>query len=154
MPVTQKQIAIIAGATAAIFSIVGGFLGYTIGRTPPAPIVIQLQKHQWIRSGAAGREYGMLVRSGCGGGDEDMDGVIQRKKSLVEKRSVLIGRRHTSVSLEAPFWHGLNEIAAGRQISLSALITQIDATRDRANLSSAIRLFVLAHFVNWASSHG
>ena len=58
------------------------------------------------------------------------------------KRSVRISGHPTSVSLEAPFWQALRDIAALRQLSINALLSTIDAERG-GNLSSAIRLFVL-----------
>lgn len=39
-----RNIAILVGATAAIIGALAGVIGYKIGATPPAPIVIQLQK--------------------------------------------------------------------------------------------------------------
>ena len=60
----------------------------------------------------------------------------------IVKRSVRIAGHATSVSLEAAFWQGLHDIAAARGISVTALLTAIDAGRD-GNLSSAVRLFVL-----------
>lgn len=63
--------------------------------------------------------------------------------SDVRKRSVTIAGHRTSVSLESEFWDELTEIAKARGISLNRLIAEIDQTRE-ANLSSAIRLFVLA----------
>ncbi|WP_353645489.1 ribbon-helix-helix domain-containing protein [Mesorhizobium sp. WSM2239] len=64
--------------------------------------------------------------------------------NLVRKRSVSIRGHRTSYSLEQPFFDELVAIAAGRQIALAALIAEIDASRPReANLSSALRLFVL-----------
>jgi predicted DNA-binding ribbon-helix-helix protein len=68
-------------------------------------------------------------------------------KSPVVKRSLVIGGHKTSVSLEDQFWQSLKEIAEQRSITLSALVEQIDEDRgETANLSSAIRLFVLTHF--------
>jgi predicted DNA-binding ribbon-helix-helix protein len=64
-------------------------------------------------------------------------------KSLVVKRSVVIDGHKTSISLEDAFWKGLKEIAGVRKMSLSDLISSIDAERKHANLSSAIRLFIL-----------
>ena len=64
-------------------------------------------------------------------------------KSTLVKRSVRIAGHATSISLEAPFWEALGEIAARRQLPVSALLAAVDAERD-GNLSSAIRLFVLA----------
>ena len=65
-------------------------------------------------------------------------------KSSVVKRSILIGGHKTSISLEDPFWTALKQMAHARHMTLSALIAEIDDTRDeQCNLSSAIRLFVL-----------
>jgi predicted DNA-binding ribbon-helix-helix protein len=64
-------------------------------------------------------------------------------KSLVLKRSIVIAGHKTSVSLEDAFWKGLKEIAGARNTTLSDLISSIDAERKQANLSSAIRLFIL-----------
>ncbi len=64
-------------------------------------------------------------------------------KSAVAKRSVVINGHKTSVSLEAPFWELVREIAQARKVTISGLIGQIDGERSYANLSSAIRLFVL-----------
>ena len=67
-------------------------------------------------------------------------------KSSIVKRSVVIGGHKTSVSLEEPFWTDLKQIARTHHVTLSALITKIDGTREQSNLSSANRLFVLHHF--------
>ncbi|MDR7038241.1 MULTISPECIES: ribbon-helix-helix domain-containing protein [Methylobacterium] len=64
----------------------------------------------------------------------------------VAKRSVMIAGHRTSVSLEEPFWEALREIAQGRNLSVQALIGEIDAGREGQNLSSAIRVFVLAAY--------
>jgi predicted DNA-binding ribbon-helix-helix protein len=64
-------------------------------------------------------------------------------KSLVVKRSVVIAGHRTSISLEDAFWQGLKQIATIRKMGLSELISTIDMERRHANLSSAIRLFVL-----------
>ena len=64
-------------------------------------------------------------------------------KSLVVKRSVMIAGHKTSVSLEDPFWSGLKEIAQAQGATVSQTVEEIDKMRQGANLSSAIRLFVL-----------
>ena len=66
-------------------------------------------------------------------------------KSLIAKRSVIIDGQKTSVSLEDPFWTDMKKIAHAQQMTLSALVAEIDGTREHGNLSSAIRLFVLRH---------
>jgi predicted DNA-binding ribbon-helix-helix protein len=60
------------------------------------------------------------------------------------KHSLVIAGHRTSISLEDAFWRALKEIAAGRGQSLAGLVAEIDSTRGGANLSSAIRVFVLA----------
>jgi predicted DNA-binding ribbon-helix-helix protein len=64
-------------------------------------------------------------------------------KSSVIKRSIVLAGHKTSVSLEDAFWRALKEIASGRQITLSGLVSAIDSERQQGNLSSAVRLFVL-----------
>lgn len=61
----------------------------------------------------------------------------------VVKRSVIIQGHRTSVSLEAPFWDALKEIAAEGGHSVQALVGEVDAGRGGENLSSALRVFVL-----------
>jgi predicted DNA-binding ribbon-helix-helix protein len=69
---------------------------------------------------------------------------MSRADAAVVKRSVSIAGHRTSVSLEAPFWDALKEIAERREISVQQMIGEIDAERGAQNLSSAIRVFVLA----------
>jgi predicted DNA-binding ribbon-helix-helix protein len=59
------------------------------------------------------------------------------------KRSIVIAGDKTSVSLEDEFWNSLKEIAGERGMTLMELVAAIDGDRQHANLSSAIRLFVL-----------
>jgi predicted DNA-binding ribbon-helix-helix protein len=61
----------------------------------------------------------------------------------VIKRSLVIAGHRTSVSLEDAFWRRLRAVAAERGLSLNGLAALIDASRGDANLSSAIRVFVL-----------
>ena len=72
-------------------------------------------------------------------------------KSPVVKRSIVIAGHKTSVSLEDAFWKGLKEIAGGRGMTLSDLVSTIDSERRHGNLSSAIRLFVLNYYRNQAN---
>src|SRR5262249_7273674 len=57
--------------------------------------------------------------------------------SSIVKRSIRVDGRKTRISLEPEFWDGLKEIAVGRGVSVSKLVTSI---------SSAVRLFVLGHY--------
>lgn len=69
-------------------------------------------------------------------------------KSAIIKRSVELNGHKTSVSLEDEFWTSLRTIANQQDISLPTLLQTIDAGRLGANLSSAIRVFVLSHYRN------
>ena len=63
----------------------------------------------------------------------------------IRKRSVKISGHSTSLSLEGIFWDALKEVAAGRGLSLNALIEEIDRGRG-GNLSSAVRVYLLQHY--------
>ncbi|MGD0185478.1 MAG: ribbon-helix-helix domain-containing protein [Roseiarcus sp.] len=71
------------------------------------------------------------------------DARARAPRAGIVKRSLTISGHRTSVSLEDAFWRRLKALAAARAQSLSALIAEIDASRDGANLSSAVRVFVL-----------
>ena len=69
-----------------------------------------------------------------------------RGKSQVAKRSVTVGGHMTSVHLEDAFWVALKEIAAAQGTPVGRLVATIDSERQHANLSSAVRLFVLDYY--------
>jgi predicted DNA-binding ribbon-helix-helix protein len=62
------------------------------------------------------------------------------------KHSFSIAGHRTSISLEAPFWDALKEIAAQRQCPLAEIVTTVDAARGGANLSSAVRVWILEQY--------
>jgi predicted DNA-binding ribbon-helix-helix protein len=66
--------------------------------------------------------------------------------SPVSKRSTSFAGRKKSISLEDEFWNSLKEIARERGVTVAALVATIDGDRQHANLSSAIRLFVLGFY--------
>lgn len=61
----------------------------------------------------------------------------------IVKRSLTIAGHRTSISLEEDFWTELKRIAGARDLSLAALVAEIDSGRRQANLSSALRVHVL-----------
>jgi predicted DNA-binding ribbon-helix-helix protein len=61
----------------------------------------------------------------------------------LSKHSLVIAGHRTSISLERAFWEALQAIARQRQVSIAALVASLDADRGEANLSSAVRVFVL-----------
>ncbi|PCJ37017.1 MAG: aryl-sulfate sulfotransferase [Alphaproteobacteria bacterium] len=70
---------------------------------------------------------------------------------MLKKHSIVISGHQTSITLENIFWDHLKAIANSRNLSLSILIAQIDSQRmsDQAgaNLSSAVRVFVLKNHI-------
>jgi predicted DNA-binding ribbon-helix-helix protein len=79
---------------------------------------------------------------------------MQSMRSLIVKRSIAIGGRETSVSLEDAFWSRLKEIARQRQMAVSDLIATIDSHRRHGNLSSALRIFVLDFYCSHTDEVG
>ena len=69
-----------------------------------------------------------------------------RAPSTIRKHSLLVAGHATSISLEEAFWVGLKAIAAARSIPVAQIVAEIDSTRQAANLSSAIRVFVLDQY--------
>jgi predicted DNA-binding ribbon-helix-helix protein len=59
------------------------------------------------------------------------------------KRSFRIAGHATSISLEAAFWDALKAAAATRGLPVTQLVARIDAARGAANLSSAVRVWLL-----------
>jgi predicted DNA-binding ribbon-helix-helix protein len=68
------------------------------------------------------------------------------------KRSLTIARHRTSVSLEAPFWEALAELAQDQGKSIAGLVSEIDGERtargDGTSLSASLRLYVLERMKN------
>lgn len=62
----------------------------------------------------------------------------------MKKRSIKIAGHSTSISLEEPFWIVLKQLADEEKLSLNGLVERVDKQRENTNLSSALRLFVLA----------
>ena len=62
----------------------------------------------------------------------------------MRKRSVNLQGHATSVSLEDEYWAELKRMAAESGLPVGALIERIDGARVSRNLSSALRLAVLA----------
>jgi predicted DNA-binding ribbon-helix-helix protein len=69
--------------------------------------------------------------------------MMHKESARVVKRSLVVAGHRTSVSLEDAFWRRLKAIAAERGLSVNGLAAAVDAARGEANLSSALRVFVL-----------
>jgi predicted DNA-binding ribbon-helix-helix protein len=63
---------------------------------------------------------------------------------LLKKRSFSVAGHRTSVALEPEFWAALERYARRRNRSLSAIVAQVDASREMRPLASALRLTALS----------
>ena len=77
--------------------------------------------------------------------------VMRRAPSQVRKHSLVIAGHSTSVSLETAFWDALREWAQEREMSVAAVVAEVDAARGEANLSSALRVRLLEFYREKAS---
>lgn len=62
------------------------------------------------------------------------------------KRTVSVRGHKTSITLEDGFWNSLREIAKHGGMPLGRLIAVVNEMPERGNLSSTLRLFVLAFY--------
>jgi predicted DNA-binding ribbon-helix-helix protein len=62
------------------------------------------------------------------------------------KRSFSLQGHRTSISLEAPFWDALKEAAQRENVPLAQLVARIDAERQGAGLSGAVRIWILDYY--------
>jgi predicted DNA-binding ribbon-helix-helix protein len=69
-----------------------------------------------------------------------------RRAARPLKRSFSIKGHRTSISMEAPFWEALQQVAARENTSLAGLIAAIDKSRGSAGLSSAVRVWILDYY--------
>ncbi len=64
--------------------------------------------------------------------------------AVPKKHSLTIAGHRTSITLEDAFWNELQAVASGMGVSVTALVSAIDALREPASLSAAIRVFLLS----------
>lgn len=71
---------------------------------------------------------------------------VTSKGAMTEtlKRSLSIAGHRTSISLEPEFWSALQAAARAEGKPLAELVSDIDRNRGNRNLSSAIRVWLLA----------
>jgi len=62
----------------------------------------------------------------------------------LKKRSFSLSGHRTSVALEPEFWAVIDAAAQTEGKALAALVAQIDASREKRPLASALRLYALA----------
>ena len=68
---------------------------------------------------------------------------------MLKKSVIIAGRHNTSISIEREFYDELLAVCRERNISLNALVTEIDSARSgETNLSAAVRIYILQYLKN------
>lgn len=62
------------------------------------------------------------------------------------KRSIVISKRRTSISLEDSFWNGLKSIVQRENITIRDFIERVLQDSCSTNLSSSLRVAVLEYY--------
>lgn len=68
-------------------------------------------------------------------------------------RSVRIGGRRTSMRLETQFWEALRDVAERERSDVGEICTRIAKRARHANLSSAVRVAMVAYYRELAVRH-
>ena len=69
-----------------------------------------------------------------------------RRFSTLLNRNVWVGRRRTSLRLEADMWQALEEVAGDSGLTIHELCTKIDGVRRESSLTAAVRVFLLRYY--------
>ncbi|MDB5619704.1 ribbon-helix-helix domain-containing protein [Tardiphaga sp.] len=68
------------------------------------------------------------------------------RPNVNRKRSVVVSKKRTSVSLEDSFWVSLQAIVRMEQTTIEHYIEKVERKRETPNLSSNLRIAVLEYF--------
>lgn len=79
---------------------------------------------------------------------------IDSSRRRPQVRNIKLAGRRTSLRLEPEFWDALDEIVVRERSTLSALCERIKGRRAAANLTAAVRLYVLRYFRTAATEAG
>lgn len=75
-----------------------------------------------------------------------MQGKTVKSAERAIKRSIKVGGRSISVSLEDAFWEGFRDLAALDGVTLGELLCAISSDLQAGGLSSAVRVYILKRF--------
>jgi len=73
------------------------------------------------------------------------------RPNVNRKRSVVVSKKRTSVSLEDSFWASLQAIVKMENTTIEHYIEKIERKRDTPNLSSNLRIAVLEYYQQLAA---
>lgn len=65
-------------------------------------------------------------------------------------RNVTVNGRRTSLRMEPLLWASLREIAERESMTINRICSEIDQRRGHANLTAALRVFIISYYRNAA----
>ncbi len=74
------------------------------------------------------------------------------RPNINRKRSVVVSKKRTSVSLEDSFWYSLQAIVRMENTTIENYIEKIERQRNTPNLSSNLRIAVLEYYQQIAAN--
>lgn len=74
------------------------------------------------------------------------------RPNINRKRSVIVSKKRTSVSLEDTFWFSLQAIVEMENTTIEKFIERVQGHRQTPNLSSNLRIAILEYFQRLAAA--
>ncbi len=74
------------------------------------------------------------------------------EKNANRKRSVMVSKRRTSISLEDSFWNSLHAIVQMENLTVADFVEKIARQHSTPNLSSNLRVAVLEYYQQMATN--
>lgn len=71
----------------------------------------------------------------------------ENRVRAIRKHTLRVNGVITSLTAEDEFWDAMQEIARLKGVNVTALVNEINERRQSPNLSSAVRIFVVEHFM-------
>jgi predicted DNA-binding ribbon-helix-helix protein len=72
--------------------------------------------------------------------------ILAMELNASRKRSVIVKKRRTSISLEDSFWNSLHAIVRMEKVTIGDFIEKVARQRSSPNLSSSLRVAVLEYY--------
>lgn len=76
----------------------------------------------------------------------------KNNQSVLVCRNVTVNGRRTSLRMEPLLWDSLKDIAEREKLTVNQVCSEIDNRRDAANLTAALRVFIISYYRNAATS--
>lgn len=95
----------------------------------------------------ADRKVGLKTRDAVG---RMTKGREKNNQAHLVCRNVTVNGRRTSLRMEPLLWSALSEIAEREALTINRICSEIDDRRGAANLTAALRVFIISYYRNAA----